>query len=400
MPWNERLALDERKQFIEEWQEGEAISELCRRYEVSRPTAYKWIGRYEAAGETGLIVRSRAPHHRPQAMAPEVIGEILMQRGKHPTWGPKKLLALLKRLDAQTQWPALSSIGELLKREGLAHPPRRRKRTPPYFQPLQHAQAPNQLWCADFKGWFVCGDGQRCDPLTATDAYSRFLLRCRAVAKADGAHVRVLFEAMFREYGMPEAIRTDNGTPFASRAPGGLSRLSMWWMRLGIRHERIEPGCPQQNGRHERMHRTLKQETATPPRASLRQQQLAFVSFEQEYNRERPHEALDYQRPADLYVASAREYPAKLPELEYPAGCHLRRVSQQGSLKWNGQRTFLSEVLGRETVGLLESEDDFYQVYYGGLLLGQFDAVQHRFEEKRAPRRIPAKKISLRQQGI
>jgi hypothetical protein len=238
----------------------------------------------------------------------------------------------------------------------------------------------------------LCGDGQRCDPLTATDAYSRFLLRCQAVEKADGPHVRRLFEAMFREYGMPEAIRTDNGSPFASRAPGGLSRLSMWWLRLGIQHERIEPGCPEQNGRHERMHQTLKQETAKPPKSTLRQQQIAFVDFAQEYNQERPHEALHYRRPADLYVASARECPSRLPELEYPQGCHMRRISQQGSLKWQGERTFVSEVLGRELVGLLEREADRFEVYYGAVLLGRFDASKHCFKDERAPRRRRAAK--------
>jgi len=197
-----------------------------------------------------------------------------------------------------------------------------------------------------------------------------------------------VFEAMFREYGMPEAIRTDNGPPFASKAPGGLSRLAMWWLRLGIRHERIEPGCPEQNGRHERMHQTLKQETAAPPRRTLRKQQEAFLKFEQEYNYERPHEALDNQTPGKVYQPSSRRYPSRLPELEYPAGAHLRWVSQQGSVKWKSRRTFISEVLGREAVGLVEIENELFEVYYGPILLGWLDGWHGAFQAmvERPPR--------------
>jgi hypothetical protein len=231
------------------------------------------------------------------------------------------------------------------------------------------------VWCADYKGWFYCADGTRCDPLTISDAFSRYLLRCRAVPKTDGVEAQAVFEAVFREYGLPEAIRTDNGPPFASKAPAGLSRLAMWWLRLGIRHERIEPGCPAQNGRHERMHQTLKQETASPPQANLRQQQQAFQRFEREYNQERPHEALQYRTPAALYMASARVYPSRLPELEYPPGVHLRRISQQGSVKWKGARAFVSEVLAREYVGLLEVQDQLFEVYYGPLFLGWLEAA-------------------------
>ena len=221
-----------------------------------------------------------------------------------------------------------------------------------------------------------------------TDAYSRYLLRCRAVTKTDGPHVRAVMEAVFREYGLPEAIRTDNGAPFASRAPGGLSRLSMWWLRLGIRHERIEPGCPEQNGRHERMHRTLKQETARPPAANWRRQQEAFAFSSGCITGSARTRRWTRKTPAELYVASARLYPARLPELEYPRGVHLRRISQQGSLKWKGERTFLSEVLARQTVGLLETEEELFEVYYGPLLIGWFDGRSHLFEPERPqPRR-------------
>lgn len=381
--------MDQRNDFITEWlKKQRPLTELSRAYGISRKTAYKWLERFEQEGRAGLADRSRAPLHSPQAIDESTAAAIIAQRQKYPTWGARKIRKKLGELHPEAAWPAASSIGELLKREGLIQPRRTRRRTPPYTEPLAHATAPNQVWCADFKGWFYCGDGVRCDPFTVTDAYSRYLLRCRATEKTDGPHVRGVMEAVFREYGLPEAIRTDNGSPFATRAPGGLSRLSMWWLRLGIRHERIEPGCPQQNGRHERMHRTLKQETASPPAANRRRQQQAFVAFEEVYNRERPHEALEWKTPAQLYAGSARSYPARLPELEYPPGVHLRRISQKGSLKWRSERTFLSEVLAHQTVGLLETEEELFEVYYGPLLIGWFDGRSHLFAAERPqPRR-------------
>jgi transposase InsO family protein len=388
--------LDQRNEFISQWLKRERpVTELSREYGISRKTAYKWLQRFQENGRAGLAEGSRAPHHSPQAIAEPTAEAIIAERQRHPSWGARKILERLRRQASGRQWPAASSIGELLKREGLIQARRARRRTPPYSEPLAHATAPNQVWCADFKGWFRCGDGVRCDPFTVTDACSRYLLRCRATEKADGPHVRGVMEAIFREYGLPEAIRTDNGAPFASRAPGGLSRLSMWWLQLGIRHERIEPGCPQQNGRHERMHRTLKQETANPPAANRRRQQQAFVEFEHVYNQQRPHEALGWKTPAELYGASARFYPSRLPELEFPSGVHLRRISQQGSLKWHCERTFLSEVLARQTVGLLETEENFFEVYYGPLLLGWFDGRSHVFEPERPrPRRQRTEKAT------
>jgi transposase InsO family protein len=381
MPWKESSAVEQRKAFIAACQTGEeSVAELCRQYGVSRQTGFKWRKRFADGGEAGLEEKSRAPHHQFQQMLEEVASEVVGLRRQHPRWGPRKLKAWLERKAPEIQWPAASSIGALLQREGLVIGRRRRTRTPGYSEPLRHADGPNRVWCTDFKGWFYCGDGARCDPLTCTDAYSRFLLRVRAVAKTDGPHVRGIFEALFREYGLPEAIRSDNGPPFASRAPGGLTRLSMWWLRLGIRHERIEPGCPEQNGRHERMHQTLKQETASPPRANLRQQQAAFVEFEREYNHERPHEALENRTPGDYYQTSTREYPSRLPELEYPEGVFMRRISQQGSLKWKCERTFISEVLAREVVGLLETDEENFEVYYGPLLIGRLDGRRQRFQ--------------------
>jgi putative transposase len=393
VPWKQRKALDERRDFIEEWKCAEtSLAELCRRYEVSRQTGYKWLERYEREGEAGLEEHSRAPLQHPQAMPPEVRAVLLNLRARHPSWGPRKLRAYLEREKPSRTWPAASSIGDLLRREGLAHPQRKRKRTPPYTQPLQHAEAPNQVWCADFKGWFLTQDGARCDPLTITDAHSRYLLRCCAVERTDGEHAWAVFEAAFREFGLPEAIRTDNGSPFASRAPAGLSQLSMLWLRLGIRHERIEPGKPQQNGRHERMHQTLKKETASPPERNLRRQQMAFLRFQQEYNQVRPHEALDYATPASRYVGSQRRYPAKLPELEYPEGAHLRRVSHHGDVKLGGVQMFVSSLLAWEMVGLVElsQNPDWLEVYYGPLLIGWIDLKRRTLVPTGTGRRRPA----------
>ena len=380
--------MEEREEFIKEWLKHElTFVDLCDLYGISRKTGYKWVGRFADSGKVGLEERSRAPHSHPQGMGEKVVEAIIQMRQQHPSWGPRKIREKLQRQDREQKWPATSSIGELLRREGLVVERRQRRRTPPHTEPLAHAGAANDVWCADFKGHFQCGDGSRCDPLTITDAYSRYLLRCRAVEKADGPHVRAVFETLFRECGLPAAIRTDNGPPFASGAPGGLSRLSMSWLRFGIRHERIDPGCPQQNGRHERMHRTLKAETAAPPRATLRQQQLAFEAFSEEYNQQRPHEALNYRTPAELYSPSNRPYHPGQEQLVYPAGVELRRISQQGSLKWKCERTFLSEVLAREVVGLLEVDDQFFEVYYGPKLLGWFDGANHAFApEKRPPR--------------
>jgi transposase InsO family protein len=381
--------LDQRNEFISEWLKGErTFTELCRFFNIARKTGYECVARFEETGRAGLAERSRAPLRSPQAIPATTAAAILAERQKRPTWGARKIRLILQREQPTVRWPAASSITELLKREGLIQSRARRRRTPPYTEPLAHAEAPNQVWCADFKGWFCCADGVRCDPLTITDAHSRFLLCCRATKKADGPHVRAVMEAVFRKYGLPAAMRTDNGPPFASPAPAGLSRLSMWWLQLGIRHERIDPGRPDQNARHERMHRTLKQDTASPPAANRSRQQRAFIEFERIYNWERPHEALDGQRPADVHTAALRVFPERLPELVYPCGVHLRRISQQGSLKWHTERTFLSEVLARQTVGLLETEEELFEVYYGPLLIGWFDGRSHVFAPERPqPRR-------------
>jgi len=385
MPWTETCVMDQRMRFIVEYDMDELpVRTLCRKYGISPKTAYKWLRRADTLGlEAGLKDRSRAPHRHPNQVPTELEQVIVEARLAHPTWGPRKLRVLLKRQDALTPWPAASTIGEVLKRHNLVRPRRRRRRTPPYTEPFASAQRPNDVWCADFKGWFRTGDGQRCDPLTISDAVSRYLLRCQAMDATGFESVRPIFEAAFKECGLPWAIRTDNGPPFASRAIRGLSRLSLWWLRLGIIPERIEAGHPEQNGRHERMHLTLKQETASPPRRSHRAQQRRFNDFRREFNEQRPHEALEMQTPASRYVSSRRPYPRREPQWEYPLGMTTRQVSSDGEFRWRCGRIFVSHVLAGEQLGLWPLDDRYWQVWLGPLELGVLDGHGKRLLSKR-----------------
>ncbi len=366
--------MDERWQFIEECKSQEwSMAEVCRRFEISRKTGYKWLSRYESGGMNALQDGSHAPHHNPRQVLDEVEDAIVEARGKHPHWGPGKLRAWLDRTAPEIQWPAPSTIGEILHRHGLVVPRKKRAKAPPNREPLKHAQGPNVVWCADFKGWFRCQDGSRCDPLTISDAYSRFLLRCQAARHPDGWYTKPLFEATFREYGLPERIRIDNGAPFASVGIGGLSELSVWWIKLGIRPERIEPGKPAQNGRHERMHRTLKQATAQPPRANLREQQKAFDEFRQEYNYERPHEALEGKTPSECYQDSLRPYQSRIRPVQYPASFAVRQVSEGGQIRWNTAYVFVGRALSGEPIGLEPMADGKWRVWFSFYELGEFD---------------------------
>jgi transposase InsO family protein len=322
----------------------------------------------------GLVERNRATHRHANQTAEGIEQMALELRQAHMRWGPRKLKHILERDEPGRCWPAASTIGALLKREGLVVARKKRWRTAPYTEPLAHADEANRVWCADFKGWFRTADGERIDPLTISDAHSRYLLRCQAVEKTDTARVQAIFEAAFREYGMPEAIRTDNGAPFASRALAGLSRLAVWWIKLGIVPERIAAGHPEQNGRHERMHRTLKQEAAQPPAANRRKQQQVLDRFRQQYNEVRPHEALEMRTPAAVYQPSARTFPARVPEPEYPESMLVRSVRPHGHFRWNKSDVFLSEVLWGERVGLLAEDDRWFTIYFAQLPLARFDS--------------------------
>lgn len=374
MTWKVTCVMEERFRLIEacEREEG-SLTELCRRFGVSRKTGYKWLARYEEAGMEGLQDLSRAPHQHPNQVASEVEERVLELRREHPSWGPKKLYTWLARREPEIHWPARSTMGEIVQRHGLSWARRPRRRATPSQQPLAHAGGPNQVWCADYKGWFVYGNGQRCYPLTITDAYSRFLLRCQAMQQSETVSAQRVFEAAFREYGMPEAIRTDNGSPFATVGVEGLSRLSVWWIKLGIRPERIEPGEPQQNGRHERMHRTLKAETTQPAARNRRAQQERFDRFQAEYNHERPHEALDFAVPSTYYAPSSRPFPDRLTEADYPSHFEVRRVSHNGDIRWDYARMSLGRALSGERVGLEPARENWWRVWFHGVCLGVFD---------------------------
>jgi transposase InsO family protein len=377
--------MEEKLRFVFEYERDEqTMTELCARFEISRETGYVWLRRYRALGVEGLLELNRAAKRHPNQTPTAMEQAIVELRQAHMRWGPRKLKWVLERDQAGRRWPAASTMGELLKREGLVVGRKKRRKTAPYSAPLAHADDCNRVWCADFKGWFRSGDGARIDPLTISDAYSRYLLRCQAVVKTNSERVRAIFEAAFREYGMPEAIRTDNGAPFASCALAGLSRLAVWWIKLGIVPERIEAGHPEQNGRHERMHRTLKQEVAMPPAENRRAQQRELDRFRQEYNEVRPHEALGMQTPASVYGPSAREYPQRVPEVEYPSTMLVRTVKSHGVFRWKKRDIFLSEVLWGERIGLLPRQEGCYTIYFAQQPLAEFDCVAWRILPLRA----------------
>ena len=371
MPWSETSVMNERIRFIGDWLSGlHSKTALCRRYGISRPTGDKWIARYEQEGPSGLHDRSRRPRHCPNQTAPEICNESIKMKHAHPTWGPCKLLDLLRRRVPEKKWPADSTGGEILKRAGLVKARRPRRRVASYPDRFAPADQANASWSADFKGDFKTGNGRRCYPLTISDNYSRYLLQCRALERTGCIRVRPWFEQTFREFGLPAVIRTDNGPPFASTAIAGLSPLARWWIKLGIRPERIEPGKPQQNGRHERMHRTLKADTANPPGYSCSAQQARFDRFMEEYNHDRSHEALRRQTPGSAYERSTRSYPAVLPPVEYDEHITVRSVRHNGQIKWQGRMLYVSEVLRKERVGLQQIDNDRWELRFSFFLLG------------------------------
>jgi len=382
MAWTEIRVEEQRLRVIEAYEEGASISELAEMQSVSRKTIYKWLSRYEESGLAGLTDLSRRPRCSPNQVSAEVEAAIVAARQRWK-WGPRKLRVKLCEQDRQLLWPAVSTIASVLKSKGLVVSRRRRLRTPVQLPPYAPAGEANAVWCADYKGHFQSGNGTRIDPLTITDACSRYLLRCQIVERTGHDHTRAVFEAAFREFGLPAVIHTDNGVPFASVAPGGMSRLSIWFVRLGILPERSRPASPQDNGRHERMHRTLKLAVATPPRATARLQQKAFDEFRREFNEQRPHEALADRTPHSCYQSSQRTWPRRLPELEYGDEFEVRRVSQQGSVKWKGERTFISEVFAYQPLGLKAINERWLEICCGPVQLGWLDGYKHRFTRSR-----------------
>jgi transposase InsO family protein len=384
MGWTETCVVDERMRFVMAVEEREeAFAAVCRRFGVSRRVGYKWLERYRGEGVAGLLDRSRAPRHHPQAMTQEIAERCLAVRRVHPTWGPVKVRAWLERRTAQMAWPAASSIGALFDREGLTIKRRLRRRCPPSSAPFAHCGAANDVWCIDFKGWFLTGDGTHCEPLTLSDAYSRYLLRCQAMARLDTEHVWPVLDAAFREFGLPRRLRSDNGSPFASRGPGGLSRLSVRVIKAGVVPERIMPGKPQQNGRLERLHLTLLQDTANPPARSLREQLERLRTFQRLYNEERPHAALGNDTPAEHYGVSPRRFDGALREPSYGPDHTVRRVRHNGEIRWQGNTVYISEALVGEPIGLIEHEDGGWTASYGPIALG---VIAHGDDRLRKPK--------------
>ena len=383
MPWSQTSPMDQRTQFIADYlRDSLSITELCQLYNVSRKTGYKWIERYLRSGPAGLEERSRKPRHSPNATADEIVAAILEARRRHPTWGGKKLLTLLHQRHPRWELPGRSTACDILSRHGMVPKQRSRRRIGHPGKPTAAILAPNDIWSADYKGQFRTGNGIYCYPLTVADGFSRYLLGCQGLDSTAVAQAKPVFTRLFKEYGLPQRIRTDNGVPFATNTLARLSSLSAWWVRLGVLPELIEPGKPQQNGRHERMHRTLKAETTRPAAGSLAAQQRKFNAFREEFNNERPHEALDMQTPACLYQPSAREMPNKIPPLEYPDRFEVRYVSANGGIRWNRDWINVSIVCVGEYVGLEEIDDGIWNVYFGPLKLGRLNERHMRIEDE------------------
>jgi putative transposase len=383
MPWREMLPMDQRMQFVSEFRSGLfTMTELVAHYGISRKTGYKWIARFETAGVKGLADQSRRPRQSPSATEPELIKAVVDLRHRHPRWGAKKLLAILTRREPTAAWPSRSTVCDLLTRAGVVQPRRRRAngrepRRSASLAPLVHA---NGTWTTDFKGEFRTGDGIYCHPLTLRDGWSRFVLRCDVLFAQTYEATRRRFERAFAKYGLPDRIRSDNGSPFASTGLGRLSRLCVWWMRLGIVPERIALGRPDQNGSHEQFHSVLKADTARPPAPNARAQQRRFDRFRIEYNYERPHEALQDQAPAACYTPSTRLLPRTLAPIEYPGHMETRIVSSLGCVSWGGRVLFVSEALRGEPIGFEEVDDGIWTVHFATVALARFDERRGRIQ--------------------
>jgi len=388
MPWRQVDPMIERLRFIRDARQRVAtFTALCRLYGITRTTGYKWLHRAEQSGLDYLQELSRRPHSCPHATPPELAARLLEARRHHPSWGPRKLLKLLRRQarrwGTEPRWPARSTVAELLRRNGLTIPRRRRHYPGHPGRPLTPMTAPNVIWTADYKGQFKLGSAQYCYPLTVQDGFSRYLLSCRGLRGTTYAECRPVFTRRFQAYGLPEILRTDNGVPFATGALGRLSQLSVWWIRLGIYPELIEPAHPEQNGRHERMHRTLKRATARPPAPTALSQQRRFDAFREEYNQVRPHEALGDETPASVYTRSPRPYPSTLPPLEYPGHFEVRLVSANGGVRWQKSWVNVSHVIAGEYVGFEEIDDGEWDLYFGPMKLGRFHERLRRVEDAR-----------------
>lgn len=376
MPWKVSGFMNERMRFVVRLQSGERMSDLCQEFGISRKTGYKFWNRFREHGPQGLCDESKCPHRRPTEVTEKLQKLITEFKQKHSTWGPKKIKAELERRYTGVYIPAEVTIYRILDDHGLVKKYKKRRRVPLCTNALNISEAPNDLWCADFKGQFQLENRLYCYPLTVSDHYSRYFLGCEGLENTRGTGAKGAFEAVFRQYGLPYRIRVDNGSPFTSRGVAGLSKLSIWWLRLGIAVERIEPGHPEQNGRHERLHLTLKQETTRPASANFLQQQERFDKFLDEYNYRRPHEALKMKRPADIYVKSPRPYPDELPDIKYPFHDLTRKVANNGDVYLIGNRYhkfYLGKAFAGQVVGLREIEEERWLVSFMHYDLGYVD---------------------------
>lgn len=376
MPWLETHPMEQRVQFLEDVRLGRiSVTQLCAHYDVSRKTGYKWIARGEAEGRRGLADRSRAPHHCPHKISDDMATLLCEFRERHEDWGARKLLKVLRRRHPRrTDWPAASTVADLLARCGLVRQARRRRgRAEHPGAPAIHTEGPNDLWTADFKGEFRTGDGIYCYPLTLADLHARYLLACHGRYSTQTRTAWPIFEGAFREYGLPRAMRTDNGPPFVTTSIHGLLRLNVWWMRLGIQHQRITPGTPSENGAHERMHRTLKRRAIRPARATMGAQQRAFNGFRTEFNEERPHESLGMETPASMYAPSPRPYPERLPVPEYPGHYRVKKITTGGTFRFGNRVLYLANALTGELVGLDEVDDGIWHLFFNTVLIATLD---------------------------
>jgi len=389
MSWNASNVMDQRILFVGACLAGELrMTELCELYSISRVTGYKWLRRYQAEGAAGLRDRSSAPHLHGRQTPQAIAGALLSLRRQRPNWGPKKLVAYLSAKQPDVPWPAPSTAGEILKRAGLVDARRKRRRAPVTGLPLTTPLYPNHVWAADHKGWVQTSYGARLEPLTVTDGFSRYLISLSATQTTRANEAHPLFRQAFGEHGLPEVILTDNGSPFASASVTGLTSLSAHWTRLGIRHERIMPGKPQQNGRHERFHLTLK-EAMTPPEKSQARQQRRFDLYRRDYNEERPHEALGQMPPDRFYRQSPRPMPDKVPEPDYPADAQVRRVRSNGEIKWRGGLVYVSSAIIADCVAIVEIDNDVFEVRFYNRPIGRLDRNCDKL--KTIPRHQPEK---------
>jgi putative transposase len=374
MPWKEECAVDQRLLFISDVLRGEfSMSELCRRYGVSRTTGYKWRDRYVSLGMEGLQERTSAPQRHPNSTPQAVVDLVLRARKDHPTWGPRKLKARIERQFPGLLVPAASTIGTILKQHGLVKGRRRVRRDRPLSQPRVEVSAPNDCWCFDFKGQFRLGSGAYCFPLTAVDAHSRFFLACKGLDDVRGETTMPVVRELFQEFGLPEAILTDCGAPFASTSFSGLSELSSWWIALGIRVHRSRPGSPQDNGKLERLHKTLKAETTKPSSQDQTAQQGRFDHFRKEYNEIRPHESLAMAVPADVYKPARKRYPRRLKAAHYPTDAIVKMVRKNGTIHYGGFNMTISHVLRGQRVALVPVDDGVMEIRFYDHPIGQLN---------------------------